>query len=305
MKRFFLRGLAALLPTILTLWVFTALFAFVSDFIAVPITRAIHWTLITNQWGRAVLESTTPIRVFDVKYVDPKVLEDGIDAASALAAAKRDSGFLLDLGVTDRTKLYADLDQFLPPSFGFAVGMILIFVLGFFLRGYVGALLFARGERILFSFPFVSHVYPYAKKIVEFFLEEKTRIEGSHRSVVAVPYPSDGRYTLGFVTSEGPAGIDEALGGDYVAVFLPSSPTPMTGYVVLMKRSDLIPLDMTLDQAMAFIVSGGVISPTGSPADPTAQPPRVGAPRSLLEVENELPEPGPASVTSPGPAVHD
>ncbi|MFQ5505577.1 MAG: DUF502 domain-containing protein [Planctomycetota bacterium] len=260
MKRFFMEGLTALLPTILTLWIVIALFSFITGSIAAPVTRAVQWSLITNSLGRGVLESITPIRIFTEEYMDASRLPRGEDAGAALARSAEQGGFFLDLRLIDRQKLYAELDEWFPPVLGLALGFILIFVLGFFLRGYVGTLFSRIVERIVFSFPLVRTIYPYAKKIVDFLFSEKSRLR-EFQSVVAIPYPSPGRYSIGFVTSEGMRSLNDSTKEELISVFLPSSPTPMTGYVVFVRRSDIVSLDLSLDQTMALIISGGVILP--------------------------------------------
>ncbi|MEZ5987700.1 MAG: DUF502 domain-containing protein [Planctomycetota bacterium] len=261
MKRFFFGGLTALLPTILTLWIVVALFGFVRDYIAIPVTHGIQWCLVTNRPGQLVLESMTGVDVFDPARLDPTKVPAGADGAALLASLERDAGLIPDLSLLDHARLQKDLDAALPPVVGLLIGLVGIFVIGFYLRLGFGRLLFSWGERLLASFPFIKTIYPYAKKIVEFFFSERTVKE--FRSVVAVPYPSQGLFTIGFVTSAGLASLDCATDGDFVSVFLPSSPTPMTGYVVFVPREEVVPLNLTFDQAMALIISGGAIVPEG------------------------------------------
>lgn len=277
-KRFFVGGLAALLPTVLTLWVVVALVGFIGDYVAAPVTRLIHWSLITNTVGQEILESTTPIVVFDERFIDPDLLVDGQSPTEALEASKTASGFLLDLSLLDREKLYAALSERIPPYFGLTIGFILIFLAGCILRGFAGRWLFARGEKLLFSFPLVRSIYPWAKQIVEFFFKDKKNLR-EFQTVVAVPYPRKGMFTLGFVTNDGLASLNAQKNGEYIAVFLPSSPTPMTGYIVFVEKSEVIPLALSLDQVMGLLVSGGVIVPEGE-----------------LVTAVERPRPAPASV---------
>lgn len=267
MKRFFLRGLTALLPTILTLWVVVAVIGFVVDHVASPVTRAIHWCLVTNQIGKRILESTTPVRIYDRAWVQRAALPPGVTVRQAIAEAEQQSSFILDLHIVDRALLYEELRRRIPPVFGLAVGFVLIFMLGIVLRGYLGRYVFHRAEKLFFSFPLVRRIYPYAKKLVEFFFQDKSTVR-EFQTVVAVPYPSKGMFALGFVTSDGLRSLNDRKQGEFVCVYLPSSPTPMTGWVVFIPKDDVVPLSLTLDQAMGLIISGGVIVPEHELIDP-------------------------------------
>jgi uncharacterized membrane protein len=118
------------------------------------------------------------------------------------------------------------------------------------------------------------------KQVTDFVLSEK---RAAFRTVVAVPYPRPGIYSLGFVTGEGWKSINRASGGEMVQVFIPSSPTPVTGYVVFVRRDEIVELDLTVDEALRFSISGGVIVP-----------PREALERAGIEATDakELPEPG-------------
>ena len=116
----------------------------------------------------------------------------------------------------------------------------------------------AAFDRALYQVPIVRSVYPYAKQLVEFFYSDQ---EIEFQSAVAVPYPSDHLYTLGFVTSSGMATLHRELGGAYVSVFIPSSPMPMTGWTVFVSADRLISLPISVDEALRVTVSAGVLIP--------------------------------------------
>ena len=283
-KRFFLGGLIALLPTILTLWIFVALFGFVRDYIAIPVTRGIQWSLVTNQPGNRLLETLGGFDLYAPEHLDAAKVEEA-GGAQALAEIKEGSAFFTDLSFLDMGRVYSSLDSVLPPVVGLLIGLVAIYFLGFLLRHWVGRYLFHQGERLLFNFPVVRRVYPYAKKIVEFLFSNKSVHE--FKSVVAVPYPSPGLFSVGFVTSAGLASLDTATEEDYISVYLPSAPTPMTGYVIYVRREDILPLAVTLDQAMALIISGGAIVPESElcPVKPPQDEPKpvdVDKAKSLL-----------------------
>ena len=105
------------------------------------------------------------------------------------------------------------------------------------------------GQEPIHRVPLVRSVYPYAKKLVEFFLSDK---ELEFDSVVAAPYPSEDVWAIGFVTGGGLKTLHEELGGRYLSVFIPTSPMPMTGFTVFIDEARLVPLDITDDIVLLF-----------------------------------------------------
>lgn len=130
--------------------------------------------------------------------------------------------------------------------------------LGALAASFVGRRVMRAGEGLLTKMPFVKVIYPYVKQVTDFFLSDK---RSRFRTVVAVPYPRRGVYSIGFVTGLGMRSINDRTRQEMIHVFIPSSPTPITGYVVFVPRSEVIELSMTVDQALRFAVSGGVIVP--------------------------------------------
>src|SRR5688572_19202727 len=261
MKRFFLRGLAALLPTVLTIWIIVALWGVVLDYVARPVTQGIHWTLTTNRLGRSLLESSTPIRIYDPKYVKKEIRDDGPAAVKErLRKASQDSGFFLDLSPIDTTLLHEELGKSIPPAFGFCIGIIGVYFIGLFLGGYVGVFLWGYAERLFFSIPFIKTIYPYAKQIVDFLIGERSERK-DFRAVVAVPYPHPGIYSLGFVTGEGLRTLNEKRNDSLLSVFIPSSPAPVSGFTIFVPATQAIPMNLSVDDAFKVMISAGVIVP--------------------------------------------
>lgn len=143
---------------------------------------------------------------------------------------------------------------------GAILSLALVFLLGWWLSGVLGRRIWAAFERFLSNLPLIGSVYPYTKQIVEFFFKEESKVE--FERVVAVPYPRQGCYALSFLTSAGLKTLHDATGQAMVAVFVPTSPMPATGYTLFMPADEIIPLELSVDQAMQIIVSGGVIIPS-------------------------------------------
>lgn len=148
---------------------------------------------------------------------------------------------------------------------GLLAGLVLIFFLGVFLATFLGNKVYAMWEGFLSRAPLVRDIYPYAKQFTGFFAAEKSPID--FKGVVLVPYPGPNLYTLGFVTGEGMRVLNEALGKTFLAVFLPTSPTPFTGYVAFVPKEDMVPVPISIEEAMRFIVSCGVLIPPQQKVD--------------------------------------
>ena len=106
--------------------------------------------------------------------------------------------------------------------------------------------------------PIIRKVYPYIKQLVDFLFSENDTPKFS--GVVAVEYPRKGIWSVGFMTGESLKSIEEKL-PDSVTIFIPSSPTPFTGYTITVSKKDTIDLPLTVEEAIRFAVSGGVLVP--------------------------------------------
>ena len=218
---FFKRGLRALLPTVLTIGVIVIVYNFFADSIVEPVNRGIRAFLIGTWPGKRILDM---------------VLEVDVDGRS-----RQDLAQILDQAYRSA--------PWLEPLIGFTVAFGLVFVAGFILATLVGKRFLGIFERAMTHFPVVKIIYPYARQVVEFFMREKTV---KFHTVIAIEYPRRGLYSLGFVTGLGLKDLNRATSGTFINVFIPSSPTPVTGYVIFVPVEDAIPLRLTVDQAIRF-----------------------------------------------------
>lgn len=146
------------------------------------------------------------------------------------------------------------------PGLGFLSVLVLLFLVGLLTRNLVGRLVFGWIERFISSLPFVRSVYGAIKDLVD-----AINMAGgkgrSFRRVVMVQYPRLGVYSVGFVTNESvfapSAGEDVQL----VNVYIMSPPNPTAGVLILVPRADVIPLNMTIEQGLKFVLSGGIVTP--------------------------------------------
>ncbi len=138
--------------------------------------------------------------------------------------------------------------------------VILLYFVGRFVSARVGRWIFHRFEKqILGRVPLIRNVYGSAKQVTEFIFTEKQQVE--YRRVAAVQYPRLGVWSIGFVTGEGFKEISMASGEPCVAMLMPTSPMPMTGYTIIVPRSHVLDLSITVEEAMQFCISCGVFIP--------------------------------------------
>jgi uncharacterized membrane protein len=159
------------------------------------------------------------------------------------------------------------------PFIGFAVGIVLIFIIGCFIATFFGRKLFHWYEALLKRLPIVRTVYPYARQFTDFFFSSEKKMD--FKTAVAVPYPTPTTYAIGFVTGEGMKALDETVKKHLVCVFVPAAPTPFSGFVLYVPREDVIPLPLTVEEAMRIIISAGVLHPAHQaigPATPLEAP---------------------------------
>jgi uncharacterized membrane protein len=143
------------------------------------------------------------------------------------------------------------------PGLGIIATIILIFVAGFFTANVIGSRLFRIWEIFWIKTPLVRTIYGASKQLVEALT---TSDKKSFKQVVLVEFPRKGMFSLGFLTSQIELERKETK-DELVAVFIPSTPTPFTGWTMLFPKNDVIPLDMTVEKGIEFFVSGGIVAP--------------------------------------------
>jgi uncharacterized membrane protein len=143
------------------------------------------------------------------------------------------------------------------PGLGILVSILLIMLAGILTRGVVGGRLVYYWEKFLHALPLVRTIYSPAKQLILSIAGPQTE---KFNRVVVIPYPRQGVYSLAFAAEE----VDltgRGIEGEFVSVFIPSTPTPFTGFVVMVNKEDLHPIDITIEEAIKFLVSGGIAVP--------------------------------------------
>ena len=267
------RGVVMVMPIILTVTVLVFVFNFVANNVTSPINRTIYWSLDSNGFGWQALDFMG-IRPYETKFLNPAVLpispdnlremsKDPHDPVfeNALAEYREEhESFFRDFDelAIDRELVRDDIREVVPPWFSILVSIGVVMWVGWLTSGFVGRKLFATFEKALQTIPGIRSVYPYSKQFTEFFFGESSL---DFDTVVAVPYPSKGLWSIGFVTNHAPRTVSESADLELVSVFVPSSPMPMTGYTVFIDPNRLIPLPISVDEALRITVSGGVLIP--------------------------------------------
>jgi uncharacterized membrane protein len=144
------------------------------------------------------------------------------------------------------------------PGLGLILFFLIILLTGFLAVHFFGRNVFPAIERWFSRLPFIRQVYPSVKKIFNFVFSQDRPI---FKKVVMIQYPRQGLYSLGFVVNEGLKQLQEVTGEEMVNVFIPSTPSPLTGYFVVVSKKDVIFLDLTIEDGLKMVVSGGVVNP--------------------------------------------
>jgi uncharacterized membrane protein len=266
-KRFFLRGLVVLLPTLLTLWIVVAAYQFVDRAIAEPI----------NQGVRMGMAKLAPYwQPLDSQFRPTDAEVDAALAASGPKAPSREQ-MIASLRSQNIHTWWAEHSYM--NIIGLVVAIVGVYIAGRVLGGYIGRGIYRRVERLLVSVPIFKQVYPYVKQIVDFLFSDEKQM--SFNRVVMAEYPRKGIWSVGFLTGGSLRSVPEAA-GEAVTVFIPCAPTPFTGYVISVPRKDIIEVDMTVEEAVRFIVSAGVVVPEHQLRAPVLEPPGSGRPTRHL-----------------------
>jgi uncharacterized membrane protein len=281
-RGFFLRGLGVVLPAVLTIFVFVTVFDFVRGSVAAPINRLIYATLEGNGLGWSVL------RLVDVDPYAPQFLlpleeqppairdlyEDPDLLGAADGPVQESAPFLATLAEVRAARVTwirdpralgidgASLRAATRAAVGVWVGILIaaigVLFVGYLASGFLGRGAIAAMHRLGSRLPVVRSVYPYTKQLVDFFLAES---DLDFDTVVAAPYPSSEIWSIGFVTGTGLRSLQDSLETPHLSVYFPTSPLPMTGFTVFMDAATLVPLDLSVEEALRVVVTAGVVVP--------------------------------------------
>lgn len=301
---FFLRGVAIILPPILTLLILLWVANGFNSYVIQPINTVVRYAVAKATHDirqKSSLKSPPPnspsLPDWQHNYRVTKKLEDALTNASRPFTAEMllsedwDRHVCVPMGNTPDPNEYVPIEDYnlvfkqlrpLPPpttaiglymeiaavkafrtsaqlsAVALSITIIALYFLGRFVTARIGSWFVHKFEYILTQVPFVRNVYSTVKQVTDFVFSER---EVEFRRVVAVEYPRAGAWTVGFATGEGILDVASEIGEPMVSVLVPTSPMPAGGFTIIVPKSSVIDLDMTVDQAVQFIVSCGVLTP--------------------------------------------
>jgi len=254
LRGYFLHGLAVLLPSILTIWLFVWGYTFIQEKIGVHINRGLVYVIARLAYERVeVTEEQVRAYLLNIKpeLENEPELEIHLRRPDIWRAAR----------IQQIEKRLARTWVDGPGSItGLLVALVGVCVLGALLASYVGKSLWHTVERFITNTPFVRKVFPYVKQFTDFMLTPDEQ-KAMFSRVVAVEYPRKGIWSLGYVTGFGLENVVNFVGREFFTVFIPTTPNPLTGFVITLPKKHAIDLDMTVEESFRFVLSGGIVAP--------------------------------------------
>ena len=151
------------------------------------------------------------------------------------------------------------------PGIGTVLTLLVVFVTGLLTTNIIGQKLVSFWEGVLWRIPVVKSIYYGIKQVSDTLFSSQG---DAFRKALLIQYPREGSWTIAFMTGQPGGDVVNHLKGDYISVYVPTTPNPTSGFFLMMPRSDVIELDMSVDVALKYIISMGVASPSNSNKDP-------------------------------------
>ncbi|MCM2373791.1 DUF502 domain-containing protein [Aporhodopirellula aestuarii] len=293
-RRAVLRGLGVVLPPLLTIVVLIWAWNAIENYVLAPVESGIRHTLV---WSLADIRDSVPQGALRDPLPELKDSSNqrgftyqGLYYVPDPTGRRYLPGYVVqevdnEIGAfgpgavaPNSAKAYWDRYvqlRYMPRSVVVPVFLIvflsLLYFLGRLFAGGIGRWFLSTFDATILRIPIVNKVYGSVKQITDFAFDDR-QIEFNR--VVAIQYPREGIWSLGFVTGNSMREISEAAGEPMLSVLMPTSPMPMTGFTVTVRRSEAIDLDLTIDEAIQFVVSCGVVVPPQQRVDgPTKELP--------------------------------
>jgi uncharacterized membrane protein len=144
------------------------------------------------------------------------------------------------------------------PGLGALLTVVVVFVTGVLASNILGQRLVLFWERILGRIPVVKTIYTAVKQVSDTLFAPGGQ---AFSKALLVQYPRQGCWTIAFLTGKPGGDLANHLRGDYVSVYLPTTPNPTSGFFLVMPKADVIELDMSVDEALKYVISMGVVAP--------------------------------------------
>jgi uncharacterized membrane protein len=148
------------------------------------------------------------------------------------------------------------------PGVGALLTLAMILFTGLLAANFIGQKLVGWWDKLLSRIPVVNSVYKAVKQVSDTLFAPNGN---AFRKALLVQYPRQGAWTIAFLTGRPGGDIKNHLDGDYVSVYVPTTPNPTSGFFLMMPKQDVIELEMTVDEALKYIISMGVVAPPPHP----------------------------------------
>ena len=146
------------------------------------------------------------------------------------------------------------------PGIGVIITLLVIFATGIIVANFIGRQMVAIGDAFIARIPLVRTIYMGVKQVVQTLFTPGGQ---SFRKVLLVEYPREGMWSIAFQTGDGTPEIEKSLDGEaMVSLFIPTTPNPTSGFLLMLPRKKVIELEMSVEQALKFVISLGVVLPT-------------------------------------------
>ena len=144
------------------------------------------------------------------------------------------------------------------PGSGIALTLLIILTTGLLAANFIGQRLVSWWEQLLARIPVVSSIYNSVKQVSDTLFSSSGN---AFRKALLIQYPREGTWTIAFLTGKPGGDVSNHLKGDFVSVYVPTTPNPTSGFFLMLPKSDIIELDMAVDEALKYIISMGVVAP--------------------------------------------
>ena len=144
------------------------------------------------------------------------------------------------------------------PGIGVIIVLSTMVCIGFLTTGFIGRFFFELWEKMWEKMPFLSGIYATFKQVFETVFSQKSN---AFRQVVLVEFPRKDAWTLAFITADVPNDISQKLHNDNMTtVYVPTTPNPTSGYLLVVKKEEIIPVDMSVEEGLKYIISLGIVT---------------------------------------------
>lgn len=160
------------------------------------------------------------------------------------------------------------------PGLGLFVLVVFITLVGWMTAGFLGRIILRFSENMLSRMPVIRSVYGASKQILETVLQQQSN---AFRQAVLVEYPRRGIWAIAFITGRTKGEVQNLIADELINVFLPTTPNPTSGFLLFVPRQDMILLDMTVEEAVKMVISGGIVTPPDRRAEAVRSKPVTGS----------------------------